>query len=407
MSIELNKTLTEYNDSVAVVLSAHVNALHIIRQLGIENIPIICIADNNLYMGLHSKHITQNIIIDYSKDDLALYEGLLEIGKKLKRKGVIFPTDDEHVRILSEYYNELNKYYYIAVNPYNKDNIISKEYQYKICSEISVPYPKSYYLKSNKDIDVFIEGAVDMMYPIIIKPLSRADSSQDIFRVIEICSADELKEALPVLHKHIDVGYIASEIIPGEPDQLWTYGCYCDSNSNVIAGFTGKKLTQRPYYFGVFSTARYVKNDIVSEQGKRLLEAVKHIGLSQVEFKYDYRDNKYKLMEINPRYWMWHGVGIKDDISLALIHYYHIKGDMESFEKLNKEQSDKVAHIVFFFSEIVNIIDNKPRIKFIKNFFKAMALPNTIEAIFDIKDIKPFFFFIIYLLKMKLGKNKA
>jgi len=208
------------------------------------------------------------------------------------------------------------------------------------------------------------------------------------------------------LYRHLDVGYVASEIIPGEPDQLWTYGCYCDSSSNVIAGFTGKKLTQRPYYFGVFSTARYIKNDIVAEQGKRLLEAVKHVGLSQVEFKYDHRDKKYKLMEINPRYWMWHGVGIKDDFSLALIHYYHIKNDMASFERLKKEQSDKVAHMVFFFSELVNIIDNKPKIKFIKNFFRAIALPNKIEAIFDIKDIKPLIYFNLYFIK-KLFKMKS
>lgn len=404
MNISLNKKLIEYDDSVAVVLGAYVNALHIIRNLGSHGIPVICIAGNKGSIGMHSKYTNQAIAIDYSKDMSLLYKGLLTIGMQLKSKAVVFPTRDEHVKILSDNYDELSRYYYIAVNPDNKDKIISKEYQYKICSEIGVPYPKSYYFKSKEDLDVFAGGSIEMMYPIIIKPLSRTDATYKMFRAKEIGNSNELKEAMPVLYKHIDVGYVASEIIPGEPDQLWTYGCYCDSNSNVIAGFTGKKLTQRPYYFGVFSTARYVKNDIVSEQGKRLLEAVKHVGLSQVEFKYDNRDNKYKLMEINPRYWMWHGVGIKDNFSLALIHYYHIKGDMTGFEKLKKEQSDKIAHIVFFFSEIVNIIDNKPKIKFIKNLFKAIALPNKIEAIFDIKDIKPLIYFKLYFIK-KLFKK--
>lgn len=405
MDMQLKKSLKEYDDSVAVVLGAYVNALHIIRNLGSQGIPVICISGNNAAIGMHSQYVEQAVAIDYSKDMSILYKGLLTIGQQLRTKAVIFPTRDEHVKILSDNYEALSRYYYIGVNPDNKDNIVSKEYQYKVCAEIGVPFPKSYYLKSKEDLDALAEDSLEMMYPILIKPLSRTDATYKMFRAIEIGSSNELKEAMPILAKHIDVGYVASEIIPGEPDQLWTYGCYCDSNSNIIAGFTGKKLTQRPYYFGVFSTARYVRNDTVSEQGKRLLEAVKHVGLSQVEFKYDYRDNKYKLMEINPRYWMWHGVGIKDDLSLALVHYYHIKGDIESFEKLNKEQSEKVAHIVFFFSELANIITNKPRIKFIKNFFKAIALPNKIEAIFDSKDIKPLLYFIINVLKLKLGKN--
>ena len=38
------------------------------------------------------------------------------------------------------------------------------------------------------------------------------------------------------------------------------------------------------------------------------LRAVGFHGISQVEFKRDPRDGVYKLMEINPRLWQWHGL---------------------------------------------------------------------------------------------------
>ena len=45
----------------------------------------------------------------------------------------------------------------------------------------------------------------------------------------------------------------------------------------------------------------------VVDAGLRLLAALDYAG-SQVEFKRDPRDGRYKLMEINPRLYQWHGL---------------------------------------------------------------------------------------------------
>ena len=38
--------------------------------------------------------------------------------------------------------------------------------------------------------------------------------------------------------------------------------------------------------------------------------------MSQTEFKYDYRDQQFKLMEVNPRSWSWIGLPITMGINL-------------------------------------------------------------------------------------------
>jgi len=40
-----------------------------------------------------------------------------------------------------------------------------------------------------------------------------------------------------------------------------------------------------------------------------------------VEFKRDPRDGKFKLMEINPRLWQWHGLAAACGIDLPRIAY--------------------------------------------------------------------------------------
>jgi len=393
-NIKLNEYIKAHENNVAIIIGLYVNGYHIVKSLANNNIPLVAI-DFQKKCGIYSKYINQKIIIDYSQDELKLLELLLDIGKQLNKKGVLFPTHDHHTKLFSKYYTKLEKYFFIPVNPDTLPLVLSKEYQYNICNEIGIPYPKSYFLRTTEDVDNLMKEVDSLMYPVIIKPFSRANNSAlgNIFRVKEINSKHELITFSKLLYDNISTGFLVSEVVPGEPDNIWAYTGYCDKNSNIVAGWTGRKLTQYPYYFGVFSTAKYEKNLIVEEQGKRLLKAFKHIGIGEPEFKYDYRDNKYKLMETNPRYMMWHGVGKIGGVNLPLIHYYHITKQFDKFNRINKIQENNTAHLVFMFHEISNIFKEKPKQKYIKNAIKAIFLPNKEWAIFDIKDLGPFIHF--------------
>jgi predicted ATP-grasp superfamily ATP-dependent carboligase len=70
--------------------------------------------------------------------------------------------------------------------------------------------------------------------------------------------------------------------------------------------------------------------DEVVDQGLRLLRAVGFQGISQVEFKRDPRDGVYKLMEINPRLWQWHGLAAACGVDLPRIAYSDLLGERPS-----------------------------------------------------------------------------
>jgi D-aspartate ligase len=390
----LSNAIKFANTNVAIVIGTYVNGYHVIKGLGQHNLPIIAL-DYRLNPGLWSKYVAQPMIVDYLSKDEKLLQTLFDIGKQLKKKAVLFPTHDHHTKLFAENYFDLSKYYYVPVNPETLLNVLSKEYQYQTCAKIGIPYPKSYFLRENKDIESMLDTSKDLLFPVIVKPFSRAKNSAmgSLFRAQELNNQKELLEFSRILFENISSGFLVSEVVPGEPDNIWAYTAYCDQDSNIIAGWTGRKLTQRPYYYGVFSTARYEFNAIVEQQGIALLKAFKHIGIGEPEFKYDHRDKKYKLIETNPRYMMWHGVATQGGMNLPLIHYYHAIGDTTNLEQLTRVQSSHIAHIVYMHHEFLNILDHKPKWKYVKNAIRSLFLPNKAWGLLDIKDIGPFLCF--------------
>ena len=84
----------------------------------------------------------------------------------------------------------------------------------------------------------------------------------------------------------------------------------------------GRRYRQRPMDFGKAST--FVESTYVPElveYGTRLLEVMNYYGLSEIEFKKDPRDNKFKLLEMNARTWLWHSLAIRCGVDFPYLLY--------------------------------------------------------------------------------------
>jgi D-aspartate ligase len=375
----------------ALVIGLYVNGYSIIRELAKDLSIRIVGLDYEKKIGFASRYLCERYIVGYNENDNVLLDFLIKYGKEQSEKIVIFPTHDHHARLLAKYYYDLINYYYIPINPETIPIVIDKKNQYLMCEKIGIPYPKTIFINTQREFEELTIQIKKLVYPLVIKPLSRAENPIGgfAFRVIEIKNYSEFEKILPSLKDYVNHGFLISEIVPGEPDNIWAYTGYLNDRSKVIAGWTGRKLTQRPYYFGVFSTARCEFNPIIEEQGIKLLKAFNFIGIGEPEFKYDYRDNKYKLMEINPRYMMWHIAGMQGGVNLPLIQYYHMTGQNNKLENMQKKQDKKFAHIVFMESELLNVIDHKPKTKYIINVINSIMLKNKIWAIMNHRDPLP------------------
>ena len=128
---------------------------------------------------------------------------------------------------------------------------------------------------------------------------------------------------------------MVQDLIPGGDDELYTLGAYLSESLEPLGLFCGRKLIQTPPGIGTARLAEAVWVDEVVDAGLHLLRALGCNGLSQVEFKRDPRDGKFKLMEVNPRLWQWHSLARASGVDLPLIAYRDLTGEPVEAVRMN------------------------------------------------------------------------
>jgi predicted ATP-grasp superfamily ATP-dependent carboligase len=91
------------------------------------------------------------------------------------------------------------------------------------------------------------------------------------------------------------------EYIPGGEDSVWMFNGYFDARSECLLGFTGKKLRQYPAYVGATSLGVCLANETVEALTKTFMKAIGYRGILDIGYRYDARDGRYKVLDVNPR----------------------------------------------------------------------------------------------------------
>ena len=94
------------------------------------------------------------------------------------------------------------------------------------------------------------------------------------------------------------------------------------------------------------------------------------VGLSQVEFKRDPRDGSYRLMEVNPRLWQWHGLAAACGVDFPRIAYEDLVGEKPDPARMNGQRRRWA---------ITLLAGERP----------ALQRPPYVDAVFARDDLKP------------------
>lgn len=366
-------------DHCVLVLGGRVNGYSIIQELHEKGVEEIILFDVTKRVAAFSNKIKKYKTTNKTVDNL--YSELKALHKEYD-KIIIFPSDDLYLENLYKIYDKIQTFCFVPINNNSFMKCSNKYAQYEYCEKLGVPYPKTKLIASKEDLK-----SINIQYPILIKPNRREDLKVKVFRNLTIENETYLQQKVDELEKHIDAGisFLASEIIPGDGSCIYAYVGYRNKRGEILNEWTGKKLSQFPNDFGVFSSASNEAPDIIRVQGRTLLEGMDIYGIAEPEFKYDYRDGKYKLTEINLRSMMWHRVGNLSGVNIQYSQYLDALGKTVPHQDQLK---NKNIHFVYLRHEIINLISRSGYSKiFYHNIFSS---DETHFATFDKKDLKPF-----------------
>lgn len=393
--MQLNSEICEQQGHIAVVLGAHINGLGVIRSLGKAGLPVIAVDRQNM-MGQYSRYCTQRLVWEErGQEDFTAH--MVELGIRLRRKAVLFITDDRYFRYCTAAAAVLQEYFYLPFNEQMGEASIDKAFQYEICRDNQISCPVTNIVSDLNELNGLLGQCDDLQYPLIIKPGDQSQASSSVLgRLLQVDGPEELLGLASGLEGNLNL--IVSEVIPGEPETLWAYNAYCHRPGEVMAGWTAQKISQRPYRHGSFTIMRAVRHPEVAQLGKTVLRALEIEGPAEVEFKWDERIKRFQYIETNPRHIQYNHLGLLVGVDLVLVHYYSAVGDEGRARQWAGQQRPEEAYMVLAGQELANILELPGAVRRGGRLLQLAFSPRRIWAIHDCKDWGPSLQYLRHLL---------
>ena len=201
------------------------------------------------------------------------------------------------------------KFYFSYPSVKLQKTLIMKELFYKEYADSVIDLPKSIYYDCSKD-DIINE---DIMFPVIVKPsnviLFKHITFKGKKKIYRLNTMEDLTEVIKCFKEGgYDDTLIIQEYIPGDDSHLFDAVVYCDKKKQVkLVSFAQIGLQEHaPRMIGNAAALinGYSEFPGVTEQIgkiKEFMESIGYQGFAEFDMKYDERDGKYKVMEINAR----------------------------------------------------------------------------------------------------------
>jgi D-aspartate ligase len=276
--------------------------LGVIRSLGRLGVPVHAVHPPSPTPADRSRHLAGRTVA--SLDDGApkrFLDDLLEVGRGLGRRSVLIPVDDRGALFVADHAEALKeRFVFPDQDPALAHGLANKRELHLLCERLDVPTAETLFPESRDEVLAYVGRA---RFPVVVKAidprlLAQREGAKSVVIVQDAAELLDLYDALEVPGQP---NLLLQEYIPGGADSVWMFNGYFDGRSDCLVAFTGTKLRQCPPHTGATSLGVCLSNPVVEETSKEFLRAVGYKGIVDLGHRYDARDGRYKLLDVNPR----------------------------------------------------------------------------------------------------------
>jgi D-aspartate ligase len=380
---EVPKSSEMHGDlKAAIVIGTHTMGLGVIRALGIMHVPIVAVYYDKRDMGYGSKYVYESYYSPHPEKNPIHFLEFLKCLGGLYPGSFLLPVSDESLAVVSRNRSELGKNFVVGCAEWEiVDKILEKKFTYEIAEQLGIPAPKT---MSPRTIEEAVEYAKMIGFPCLVKP----SQSHIYFAALrkKMTLVHDTSQLEKAVSEAFDLGLevFIQEYIPGDDTYTVNYNSYFWDQQPLLE-FTAQHVRKAPTNLG--SPCVVVSKSIpeVVQPGRKLLMALNYNGYSCTEFKFDPRDQVYKLMEVNGRHNLSTSLAVSCQMNFPWQHYQHLMLG-KAPQKLEFETGKYWIDIT---RDLCTAMKH-PRLTWpIQHFFKSyMSRP--VFAILDRRDLKPF-----------------
>jgi predicted ATP-grasp superfamily ATP-dependent carboligase len=296
--------------------------IDLVRALGAAKIPcaVAAVPGDPATYSRHAQDMVE--WFDPWDESDRMLSSLLDWGRKQDDKPVLYYNGDHDLLLVSRHRERLAEHFRFVIGERELvEDLVDKERFRDLAVKLDLPVP----VNVSFDAASSSESEPDVPYPAVLKPATRRD---DIWapvsggkKAVRVDDAAELRELWPSL---LGQGrMIAQSLIEGDESRIESYHVFADESGKILCEFTGRKIRTLPALFGDTTSLEITEESDVAELGRDLVARMNLTGVAKFDFKRD-DDGRLWLLEINPRFNLWHNAGAVAGANIPAAVYRHL-----------------------------------------------------------------------------------
>lgn len=252
----------------------------------------------------------------------ALLEHLVQFGMRQAVQPILFYEQDAQLLFVSRNRDVLSKAFrFVVAERVLVEDLVDKGRFQKMAECRNLPVPPARLVHPSIS---FVVPELDIRFPVVVKPLWRRRSWSEAAKVVRIDTPEALREAWPRWAAQ-DIDLLVQEMILGDETRIESYHVYVDGHGEIAGEFTGQKIRTYPIVHGYSTALTITAADDVAALGRALVTALGLRGVAKFDFKRD-PDGRLHLLEINPRFNLWHHLGAVAGVNLPALVFADLTG---------------------------------------------------------------------------------
>jgi len=298
--------------------------MDLLRPIALAGIPCAVVTRPGV-PSLYSRYARSSLRWDdFSENVEELVETLVRFGAAQPERPVLFYEEDAQLLLVSRYRERLAQAFrFVVADAALVEDLVDKA-RFQALAErlgLSVPMARRFEPAGAKPADL------GLRFPVIIKPLTRLERWNETWglrKALQAETADALRALWPRLAA-TGTELLAQELIPGPEAHIESYHVYVDQRGDVAGEFTGRKIRTFPVSYGHTTALAITDVADVKEQGRAIVQRLDLRGVAKLDFKRD-PHGKLHLLEINPRFNLWHHPAAVAGVNLPALVYADLVG---------------------------------------------------------------------------------
>jgi D-aspartate ligase len=298
----------------------------LIRALGLAGIRSAAVAPPGKAFA-YSRFVTDRLEwADPWTEPGRLRDSLLAFASRFDQPPPLMFQTDADLAFVSRHRAELGEgFRFVLGDQWLVEQVLDKTQFTELAGCLDLPVPRTAVLEPRPGGTA---PDLELDYPLILKPFTRIDSIWRPFaggsKALRLDSSAELSELWPALAE-MGTGFVAQELIPGSEDRIESYHVYVDSDGEVAGEFTGRKVRTLPPAFGQTTALTITDAEDVYELGRHCMLTLGLRGVAKLDFKRT-DSGELVLLEVNPRFNLWHLPGAVAGVNLPALVYADLMG---------------------------------------------------------------------------------